>query len=160
MALNALPLGEVALVGLVAYGMYYGVIEATGMRGLRAPGTTWQVPKTLVGVDRSRWRRLLTWGSLLGPGFATRNPYAGFGLLLLAVAAPGNVLVGVVLGASVGALHGAGRGLALLRDARGIEGADYLEAVVRSLYWRTADGLALLAIGAMALVTVLDGPPL
>jgi hypothetical protein len=139
--------------------MYYGAIEATGKRGLPPPGTRWQVPSTLV-ANRSRWRRLLIWGSLLGPGLATKNPYAGFGLLLLAAATAGDAVVGVVFAASVGALHGAGRGLALLRDARGIEGADFLDSVVRSMYWRIADGLALLTIGAMALVTALSGPSL
>lgn len=134
--------------------MYYGAIEASGKRGLSPPGTRWQVPNTLVAY-RSRWRRLLVWGSLLGPGFATKNPYAGFGLLLLAAATPGDVIVGVVFAASLGVLHGAGRGLALLRDAQTIDGANFLESLLRSMYWRIADGCALLMIGGMAFVAVL-----
>jgi hypothetical protein len=81
-------------------------------------------------------------------------------LLLLAAATPGDVIMGVVVAASAGALHGAGRGLALLRDARGIDRADFFDSVVRSMYWRIADGLTLLTIGAMAFVIALSGPSL
>jgi hypothetical protein len=153
-ALNVLPLDNVALAAIVAYAVYYGVMEASGKRGLPPPGTGWQIPSKLV-ANQSRWRRLFIWGFLLGPGFATKNPYAGFGLLLIAATTPGNVSVGVVFAASIGALHGAGRGLALLRDTRAIDSADFLQSVLRSMYWRMADGFALLMIGGMAFVAVL-----
>ncbi len=87
----------IALAAAAAYGGYYGAIELSGRRGLPAPGRPWQVPQTML-IDASPRRRVLVWGMLLGPGFATRNPFAGFGL--------------------VGLAHGAARGASLVRDVR------------------------------------------
>ncbi len=150
---NLVPFSRLAPDLIVAYGMYYGLIEVTGRPGLPAPGRTWQVPGKW--VDKvPRWRRTLVWGSLLGPGFLTRNPYAGFGLLPLVVASFGNLRVGIVIAAMVGLLHGTGRALALLRDVRGIASADYMQSLIRSMRWRTFDGLALLALTGLALMMV------
>lgn len=153
--MNCLSVGDALLAAIIIYATYYGAIESNGKGGLPPPGAKWQVPKTFV-QQRPRWRRLLTWGVILGPGFATRNPYAGFALLPLAVAVPHDLVSGVLLGAAVGVLHGTGRGLALMRDARAVEGSDFLDSVVRSMYWRIFDGLALLAIGGAALAKVLQ----
>jgi hypothetical protein len=148
--LNLLPLGRAALLLIVGYGAFYGLAEATGRSGIAPPGSRWQVPQTMVaGVSRPR--RILTWGSILGPGFATRNPYAGFALLPLGVTAAGSIPAGIALAASVGVVHGTGRALALLRDARDAAAADYLRMVGKSMYWRTFDGFALLAISGAAL---------
>src|SRR5262249_34846012 len=149
--LGALPLARVALPLTAAYAAGYGLIEAAGKLGLPAPGTTWQVPQTMVkGV--SRWRRILGWGSGLGPGFATRNPHAGLGLLPLAVAAAGSVRAAALTAAAIGLAHGTGRALALLRDARpgASAGADPMRLVLTSMYWRTFDGYALLVIAGAA----------
>jgi hypothetical protein len=148
--MNMLPLGAAALGVFLTYAVCYGVIEVAEKRGIPAPGTGWQVPQTFV-VSQSSRRKVFTWGVLLGPGFATRNPYAGFGLLPLAVATPHDVVLGVVLAAGIGALHGTARGLVLLRDARRNEEADYMHTVLRSMYWRIFDGLALLTIASMVL---------
>lgn len=151
---NLLPLSRAALLLIVAYGAFYGLAEATGRSGIAPPGSRWQVPQTMVaGV--SRRRRVLTWGSILGPGFATRNPYAGFALLPLAVAAVGSIPAGIGLAAAVGVVHGTGRGLAVLRDARDAATADYLRMVGKSMYWRTFDGFALLAVSGAALAACL-----
>lgn len=158
--LGALPLTRHAVllaVLLIAtlYATGYGLIEATGKRGLTAPGTTWQVPQTMV-MNVPRWRRLLVWGSILGPGFLTRNPYAGFGLLPIVVAAgAGGVRDGVILAAAVGLAHGTGRALALLRDARPGAGADPMRLVLVSMYWRTFDGFALLVIAGATIAACL-----
>lgn len=149
--LGALPLAEAALPLTAAYAAGYGLIEAGGKLGLPAPGTTWQVPQTMVkGVPRGR--RILVWGSVLGPGFATRNPYAGFGLLPLAVASAGSVRGAVLTAAAIGLAHGSGRALALLRDARPgtSASADPMRLVLTSMYWRTFDGYALLVIAGAA----------
>ena len=83
---NLLPLGTIALILIAGYGVFYGVLEAGGTAKPAPPGSRWQVPSEWVrGV--SRRRRYVVWGSMLGPGFATRNPYAGFWVLPLAVAA-------------------------------------------------------------------------
>ena len=109
----ALPLADVALVLLVGYGCGYGALEITGAAWPPAPGRRWQVPQDMM-IGAGRGRRLLIWGAVLGPGFLTRNPYAGFGALpLLAAAAVkvagGSLVAGVCVAALIGAAHGAGR---------------------------------------------------
>jgi hypothetical protein len=154
--LGALPLARPALVLTAGYAACYGLVEVTDRLGgrlrLRPPGTSWQVPQGMVtGV--SRRRRILVWGSMLGPGFMTRNPYAGFGLLPIAVAAAGNVRAAVTLASATGLAHGTARALALLRDARpGRAAPDPMALVLTSMRWRTVDGLVLLVIAAAALV--------
>ena len=95
----------------------------------------------------------MVWGSLLGPGFATRNPYAGFWVLALAAAAVGNAGYGVALAAAIGAAHSTGRALGLLRDVKDVDANSYLQSTLRSMYWRTADGFALLAVAGVAVIT-------
>lgn len=147
--LGALPLARPALALVTAYAAWYGLTEAAGRRWLPVPGTRWQVPQTMV-VGTSARRRLLVWSTILGPGFLTRNPYAGFGLLPAAVAAAGGVPAAAALAAAIGLAHGTGRALALLRDARPGAAADPMRLVLVSMYWRTADGLALLVIAGAA----------
>jgi hypothetical protein len=151
--LNTLPLAEAALVVMVPYGALYGTLEIVGRSRLRLPGSAWQVPSEWVR-SVPRWRRVLVWGSILGPGFATRNPYAGFGVLPIAVAAVGQLRNGVILAAIIGAAHAMGRAGALLRDVRRAAAADYLESVLKSMYWRTFDGYALLMVSGAALTTI------
>jgi hypothetical protein len=147
--LNLAPVRLPALVLLAGYAMYYGLIETAARPWPPAPGRTWQVPGAWVN-GAPPWRRILIWGSLLGPGFATRNPYAGFGMLLLAVASAGGLPAGIALAAAVGFVHATGRALGLLRDMRGVATADYLQAVLNSMRWRTIDGAALLAMAGLA----------
>ena len=149
---NLLPLSTIALVVMAGYGVFYGVLEAGGRARPAPPGSRWQVPSEWVrGV--SRRRRFVVWGSLLGPGFATRNPYAGFWVLPLAVAAVGDVGYGVVLAAAIGAAHSTGRAIGLLRDVKDVDANSYLQSTLRSMYWRTADGFALLAVAGVAVIT-------
>lgn len=156
--LGALPLARPALVAAAGYAAGYGVIEVTDRLGgrlrLPPPGTRWQVPQAMV-IGVSRWRRMLVWGSILGPGFLTRNPYAGFGLLPIAVATAGGVRSAALLGAAIGLAHAAGRALALLRDAREAMAGDHLRMILKSLYWRTFDGFALLVVSGAAAVACL-----
>jgi hypothetical protein len=150
---NLVPAGRIALILTVAYAAYYGLVETAGRPGLPAPGRSWQVPSRWVDAA-PRWRRILIWGTFLGPGFATRNPYAGFGLLPLVVAAAGNLWLGAVLAALLGSVHGAGRAAALLRDTRRAADASYLSAIMRSIRWRTFDGLALLLVAGSATAAI------
>jgi hypothetical protein len=154
LVLNILPLRTVALIVAVAYAGAYGLLEANGRGRPAPPGTSWQVPGGWVRGSPA-WRRMMLWGFVLGPGFLTRNPYAGFGLLLLVLAAVGNVRDGLVLAVILGAAHAAGRACALLRDAHGIDVANYLESVRKLMYWRRFDGYALLTIGGAAMVACL-----
>lgn len=145
--MNALPLTWAAFIVAGIYGIYYGMLETAEKPGLRPPGTDWQVPKSLV-MGKSRMRRIVIWGTLLGPGFATRNPYAGFGILPILAATAGNLQAGIVLGGLIGTAHGSGRAIALLRTSRTAFDADYSRTVLRSLHWRRTDGFLLLAIAA------------
>ena len=153
-----LPLTGVALVLAAIYGCCYGAAELTGLGQLTAPGRRWQVPQSMM-IDASPWRRVLVWGAVLGPGFATRNPYAGFGLLPIAVTAvvasrPG---AGVALAAAIGLAHGGARAAALLRDIDGArvqpDAAGQLDLLLRTVYWRRLDGALMLAVAVAATAT-------
>jgi len=176
LALTAVRLTGVALAAAVAYGGYYGATEVSGRRGLPPPGRAWQVPQTML-IDAPVRRRVLVWGALLGPGFATRNPYAGFGLLPLAVASMPSVGAGLAAGAVVGLAHGTARAVALIRDVRDLRPGraspalaaagrhgglltepvgdaltTHLDVLLKTVYWRRIDGAVLLAAAATALV--------
>ncbi len=153
LVLTVLPVAAAARVGVVLYGCGYGAIEALGATRPRAPGRNWQVPQDLM-IGASARRRVLIWGSILGPGFLTRNPYAGFGMLpLLAGAATGRSLVtGAAVAAIVGATHACGRGVALLRDVAAPPPPP-VAVLLRSLRWRRLDGVVLLAISGVAIAT-------
>ncbi len=146
---NVPPIARGAAIALVLYGLFYGIAEVADVNGLWVPGTRWQVPPAFVTKKSSR-RILAVWGGLLGPGLATRNPYAGFTALLIGLATFGSIKIGAALAIAVGVAHGTARGLALLRDAREIDHLDYLQSVLRSLYWRRVDGLMLLLLAGLS----------
>ena len=148
----AIPwLSTAAVVATVAYGCLYGAAEVRGSSWPAAPGRRWQVPQDML-IGASPRRRVLVWGSILGPGFLTRNPYAGFAILPVLVAAAGGIQAAIVVGALIGAAHAAGRGAALLRDSTRPQDEPFV-LLLRMLRWRLVDGLALLtAAGAAAVV--------
>jgi hypothetical protein len=151
LVLNSVPLNSAALVAIVVYALFYGVHETRGRAVPAPPGSKWQVPSGWVR-SVSKWRRIAVWGSMLGPGFATRNPYAGFGLLPLAVAAAGSIRYGIVLAAAIGLAHAVGRSSALVRDAHGQSAtADYFKSILKAMRWRMVDGYALFLIGGIAI---------
>jgi hypothetical protein len=162
LALNLLAqaahwLATAAVAGAAVYGCGYGAAEVCGSPWPAAPGRRWQVPQDLL-IGASGSRRVLIWGSILGPGFLTRNPYAGFGLLPVLVAtsasglpAGGRALVPIVVGGLVGATHAAGRAGALLRDSARRQDQPFA-LLLRSLRWRVLDGLALLTVAGVAIV--------
>ena len=91
---------------------------ATGMAELRGRAgnslsSRWQVPAYWVR-GRSEGVKTLIWGAVLGPGFLTRNPFAGF-----ATAAGLAFLSGNAWGAGIiGAAHVIFRALGILRNQR------------------------------------------
>ena len=151
--LNLLDARTVALIVTLCYGIAYGVVEWLRIPGLAVPGRNWQVPQSVVTRVRGT-RRLLLWGLFLGSGFLTRNPYAGFGFLVLAVATPGNVVRGILFGGALGLGHGVARGVALMRDAGRAPDADYMDAVRAALQWRAVDGVLLLIASGLAAGTL------
>jgi hypothetical protein len=150
----------VALLAAVLYGCVYGAAESFGVSRPQAPGRSWQVPQDFM-IGASSRRRALVWGSILGPGFLTRNPYAGFGILPLLVAgigpaagaAAGRLAVGLTAAVMIGIAHGAGRAVALLRDVSRPQDDPFV-LLLRTLRWRALDGLALLAIAGAVTMTV------
>jgi hypothetical protein len=156
MLLAALHVATAALVVAAVYGAGYGAIELTGLAWPRPPGRGWQVPQEVL-IGASPRRRVLVWGAILGPGFLTRNPYAGFGMLVALVACAGSLSAGAWLAAAVGVAHGCGRGAALLRDAR-TRLTEPFALVLRSMRWRMLDGVALLAVAGAAIMTAAFRP--
>jgi len=148
LVLGALPVATGALVLAAGYGLGYGVIEASGRARPRAPGSSWQVPQHML-VGAGTGRRVLIWGLALGPGFLTRNPYAGFGMTVILVGCSGHPMAGLVVAAGAGVAHGTGRALALLRDARA-QAAEPFDLLLTSVRWRMLDGFALLMVGGAA----------
>jgi hypothetical protein len=149
--IGALPVAQAAVVAAAVYGCGYGVAEVCGLRWPGVPGRAWQVPQDLL-IGASGTRRLVIWGTILGPGFLTRNPYAGYGMLVLLVAAVGSLPAAIVVAAVIGAAHAGGRAVALLRDSATVQDEPFA-FVLRSLRWRALDGVALLAVAGAAIVT-------
>jgi hypothetical protein len=148
-AAPAVSVRALACLAAAAYGLCYGLLELSGRAWPPPPGRRWQVPQELVIATGDR-RRVLIWGAILGPGWLTRNPYAGFGLLPLLCLSAGDIAGAVVLAALIGAAHGCGRALALLRDARSAPSEPFA-LLLMSVRWRTTDGFALLLVAGTAL---------
>ncbi|HTZ94597.1 MAG TPA: hypothetical protein VMB74_19555 [Streptosporangiaceae bacterium] len=148
--LGVLPVAHAAVVIAAVYGCGYGVAELWGLRW-PVPGRRWQVPQDLL-IGAGGPRRLMVWGAILGPGFLTRNPYAGFGMLLLLAASTGSLPAAVVVAAAIGAAHSSGRAFALLRDSATAHQEPFV-LLLQSLRWRALDGVALLATAGVAIVT-------
>ena len=150
LVLAAPAVAAAALAIAALYGFGYGIIELSGRAVPRAPGSNRQVPQRML-IGAGARRRVLVWGLYLGPGFLTRNPYAGFGMTVVLVGCAGRPLAALLVAAGAGAAHGSGRALALLRDAR-VRAAEPFELLLTSLRWRALDGLALLMVGGAAIV--------
>ena len=153
LVLGVLPVADAAVVAAAVYGCGYGVAEVFGLRWPVPPGRRWQVPQDLL-IGSSGVRRLVVWGTILGPGFLTRNPYAGFGMLVLLAASAGSLPAAIVIAAIIGMAHAAGRAVALLGDSATVP-LEPFALLLRSLRWRALDGIALLAVAGAAIVTAL-----
>lgn len=135
----------VAAFSLV-YAVFFGIAEASG-EWWPAPGSRWQLPASWLH-RRTQQTRWLVWGIVLGPGLLTRNPYAGFWLLLPI----GGLSHHWWLLSIIGAVHGAARAVGIMRNMRmSIDGA-HVGDWSGWLSIRTFDGLAmLLAVGALGI---------
>ena len=139
----------------LAYALWFGLRETLGLQR-RLLGLLWQVPSSWI-KGRPAVLQTLIWGTTLGPGLVTKNPYAGMWLLPLLVVLNHNLLMTVAVGAAVGAVHGGARAIGVLRNRRCI--AMDVEAHYRILnsqtQWQYLDGLALLlAAGALSAYTL------
>jgi hypothetical protein len=137
------------------YALWFGIAET-----LEFPfwplEIRWQVPSKWIR-GRPLAVQTLTWGTILGPGLVTRNPYAGMWLLPLLLGLNRGLLSAMIVGIAIGATHGAARVLGVLSNRRSME-ADinaHLRIMAAQARWQYADGRALLlAAGALAAYTL------
>ena len=141
----------IPLIALV-YALWFGLFETLGLP-FRPPGLAWQVPSRWIN-GRPAIVQALTWGSILGPGLVTRNPYAGMWLLPFLLVLNHSLPMAVVVGIGVGIAHGGARVLGVLSNRRHMDmDTDYahLRILGAQMRWQYIDGLVLLlAAGALA----------
>lgn len=146
------PSPRIALLVAFVYVAIYGPLEAL-MLPLRAPGMQWQVPATWV-TGRPQLRQELTWSLILGPGFVTRNPYAGFWLALILLPAFVEPLTCAAVGAAIGGAHGLTRAVGILRNMRCSSSTSHLAVMSQGIRWRYLDGLYLVLVLGLLLPSV------
>lgn len=129
---------------IVGYACFYAVVEVLNLP-VGHPSLNWQVPAPWVRGTITK--RLLVWSMILGPGFATRNPYAGFWLIfgVVALTRPGLELL--ALASLTGAAHGGMRAIGTMRNR--CAQSPYAMIVAR-LRWRHVDGFALAIMSGLA----------
>jgi len=132
------------------YAVGFGLLETFGVP-VRVPSSTWQVPGHWVRGQSPQIQTLI-WGTLLGPGILTRNPYASIWLLLPLLALSQNFMIAIGIGLAVGTAHGIGRALGILYNRKCISNSNaHLLIMGRYWLWQCIDGLALLVIaGALS----------
>ena len=141
----------IPLIALV-YALWFGLFETLGLP-FRPPGLAWQVPSRWIN-GRPAIVQAWTWGSILGPGLVTRNPYAGMWLLPFLLVLNHSPPMAMVVGIAVGIAHGGARVLGVLSNRRHMDmDTDYahLRILGAQMRWQYIDGLVLLlAAGALA----------
>ena len=153
----ALPI--IIICTTLVYALIYGIAEVCSLP-LRTVSLTWQVPSGWIkgaGPIRKTW----VWGSLLGPGLITRNPYAGIWLLLFMLAFSHHLLVALFFGAGIGAAHGIGRAIGVIKNHICFtSGESDLLILGRVIRWRFFDGILLLFVaGVLAGYLLKEGLP-
>jgi hypothetical protein len=113
------------------------------MLPIRAPTLRWQVPSQWFG-GRSPIAQMIIWGTSLGPGIVTRNPYAGMWLVPFMLASVGGAEVGAAVGAIAGASHGLARAAGVLRNSRLGGSRAHFEIMTSQVSLRVFDGMGLL----------------
>lgn len=132
----------------MAYTVVYGISETFGLR-FKSPESTWQVPSGWVRGTTTK--KTLIWGSLLGPGLITRNPYAGIWLLPFLIALNHNILLAVV----IGIVHGMARAIGVLKNRKYLDNPYSHLIILGSLFrWRSIDGMVLLLVAGVMIVQV------
>jgi len=137
------PLTAVSQVMLLVAWMYaliFGVLEALALP-FRPVSLAWQVPAAWL-QGRSALAQTLIWGTGLGPGFVTRNPYAGMWLLPVLLTLNHNFLANIGLGVAIGIAHGGARAFGILLTRRNLDACG--SSILTQWRWRVADGLVLL----------------
>jgi hypothetical protein len=142
------PLTRVSMLMLLAGGIYalvFGSLEVLAIP-FRQLSSTWQVPAQWL-QGRSALAQSLIWGVALGPGLATRNPYAGMWLLPVLLMVNSNLWIDMGIGVLIGLTHGGARALEVLKMRRNVPACGLEFTLLTQWRWRVADGLLLL-VGA------------
>lgn len=150
--LGNIPLLVPLLACVYAFG--FGILETFGFPS-RTPSLTWQVPSGWIN-GRPPALQTLIWGTILGTGLVTRNPYAGMWLLPLLVALNHSLLLAICVSIAIGFAHGSARAFGVLSNLRYMNTScgDILILGSR-LRWQFMDGLTLLlASGALTVYTL------
>lgn len=134
----------------VAYAAVFGIAEVMWLR-LSPPSSGWGVPARWVR-GRGMPSRTVIWGTLLGPGLVTKNPYAGMWLLPLLMWSAPTAAAGAVVGLGAGLAHGSMRAWGVRSNARHGRGGHAI--MLRQLYWRYVDGAVLLFAAAALAVSI------
>jgi hypothetical protein len=136
------------MTAITAYALLFGTFEILRVP-VGPPSARWQVPSGWIR-GRRPFVRAAIWGSTLGPGIVTRNPYAGMWLVLPLLALLPNPETGAVAGALVGLAHGLGRALGIVANVRTLDSCSHIMMMGATIRWRLIDGfLSLLTAGVM-----------
>jgi hypothetical protein len=130
------------VVAAISYALIFGAGELSNLR-VRPPTSTWQVPSEWI-KGRSKLTQILVWATTLGPGIATRNPFAGMWLPLLVIGL-GGPESGLLVGSLAGAAHGTMRAVGIVGNIHGDSRRHPSEMVLAELRWRRIDGALLTA---------------
>ncbi|MDQ6660024.1 MAG: hypothetical protein M3Z24_03550 [Chloroflexota bacterium] len=95
----------------------------------------------------------LIWGMTLGPGFMTRNPYAGIWLLPVFLTLHHNLLINVAIGLIIGITHGTARAFGVIYTHRNLDTCGL--SILTQWRWRIVDGLMLLLVAGYLTTYVL-----
>jgi hypothetical protein len=154
LALVVHPLASLSqwwLLAALVYALIFGLSEALALP-LRSPSLTWQVPAQWLR-NRPASVQTLIWGITLGPGFVTRNPYAGMWLLPLFLAFNQPLLASVGIGIAIGIAHGGSRSFGILAARSKLDACGSI--ILTQWRWRVTDGLLLLFGSGYLAVSVL-----
>jgi hypothetical protein len=142
-----IPFFSLGMACLYAY--WFGVRETYAVPCL-VPSLAWQVPARWL-KGRPVAKQILIWGFFLGPGFLTRNPYAGIWALPFLIALQRQLLSAIVIGVAIGILHGGLRAISILHmsQKQDLSSCTLHYAMGIQWHWQFMDGLYLLLTAGM-----------
>jgi hypothetical protein len=148
-SLTHLPL--IMLLVAWMYALVLGLLEALAI-SFRPLSLNWQVPAQWL-QSRSAFAQTLIWGTALGPGFVTRNPYAGIWLLPVMLTLNQHIFTNLGIGIVIGIAHGGARAIGVLLTRQNLDTCG--SGILKQWRWRVADGLMLLFGAGCFTATVL-----
>ena len=133
-------LTQIMLLVAWMYALVLGLLEALAIP-FRPLSLNWQVPAQWL-QGRSAFVQTLIWGAALGPGFVTRNPYAGIWLLPVLLTLNQHFFTNLGIGIVIGTAHGCTMAIGVLLTRQNLDTCG--SGILMQWRWRVADGLILL----------------